>query len=133
MPAFMARLTRYGLVVNLSMRRELPCEEPVVTMRNALILSAFVPLSCLGQGNAPASAADFQASIWASSCMACHGTDGRAEGTGLAIAGRPEQELLGYLLQVRDGRRQATVMHQHAKGYSEDELRRIARYFSKVK
>ena len=79
---------------------------------------------------APAAGTDFQAAVWAASCMACHGTDGRAEGTGLNIAGRSEQELFGFLQAFRDGRRSATIMHQHAKGYSDDELRRIARYFA---
>lgn len=80
-----------------------------------------------------AAAADFQAALWAASCMACHGTDGRAEGTGLTLAGKPEQEVYGLLVAFKEGRRSATIMHQHAKGYSDEELRRIARYFAGVK
>lgn len=98
-----------------------------------------IALSLLGLGPSlalaqPAAApADFQAALWAASCMACHGTDGRAEGTGLALAGKAEQELYGFLVAFKEGRRSATIMHQHAKGYSDEELRRIARYFAGVK
>lgn len=74
-----------------------------------------------------------QVSIWASSCMACHGPDGHAEGTGLAIGGKPANDLLGKLMAYRSGTVKATIMHQHVKGYSEDELRRIATYFSSLK
>ncbi len=81
-------------------------------------------------GKAPS--LDFQAALWAASCMACHGTDGKAEGTGLALSGRPAEDLHGILLAYKTDKRQGTVMNQHAKGYSDDELKRIARYFSLV-
>lgn len=76
---------------------------------------------------------DLQSAIWASSCMACHGTDGRAEGTGLTLQGKSEQELYNALVDYKSGKRTGTIMHQHAKGYSDGELRRIARYFSQAK
>lgn len=76
---------------------------------------------------------DFQTALWAASCMSCHGTDGRAEGTGLSIGGRVADELYGILLSYKLEQRGATIMHQHAKGYSDDELKRIAAYFSQLK
>ncbi len=76
--------------------------------------------------------ADYQTAVWAASCMACHGTDGRAEGTGLTIGGRPAQELNRLMLEFKSGRLKATIMHQHAKGYSDEELKRITEYFSKL-
>ena len=74
-----------------------------------------------------------QVSVWAFSCMACHGPEGKAEGTGLSIAGRTEEDLAGKLLAYKSGRLSATIMHQHAKGYSDDELRAIARFFATLK
>jgi cytochrome c553 len=65
--------------------------------------------------------------------MACHGPDGKAEGAGMVIGGRNAEELAGMLLGFKSGARSATIMHQQAKGYSDDELRRIALYFSKLK
>lgn len=73
-----------------------------------------------------------QVSLWAASCMACHGAEGRAEGTGLSLRGRPADQLLSRLLDFKNGRLQATVMHQHAKGYKDEELRLIAEYFANL-
>lgn len=102
-------------------------------IRYALIalICTFGSGSALAQPTAPA-ASDFQATLWASSCMACHGTDGLAEGTGLTIGNRPADKLLDMLLAFKSGQRQSTVMRQHVLGYSDEELRRIAQYFSRI-
>ncbi|MEQ1536406.1 MAG: class I cytochrome c [Burkholderiaceae bacterium] len=76
---------------------------------------------------------DLQAVVWASSCMACHGTDGKAEGVGLTIGGHKADELYRELLEYKSGKRLGTIMQQHAKGYSDDELKRIALFFSQIK
>jgi len=75
----------------------------------------------------------FQVQIWAASCMACHGPEGRAEGTGLTIGGRLAQDLLAKMLGYKTGRLSATIMHRHVKGYSDEELSLIADYFSTLK
>lgn len=88
--------------------------------------------NALAQSTAPP-AADFQATLWASSCMACHGTDGLAEATGLTIGNRPADKLFEMLRAFKSGQRQSTVMQQHVLGYSDEELQRIAQYFSRIK
>jgi cytochrome c553 len=100
--------------------------------RFALLAMATLSASAWAQ-NSTADAAAFQVKLWAASCMACHGTDGRAEGTGLTIGGLPAKDLLDKLLGYKRGTLPATIMHQHAKGYSDDELSRIADYFSSLK
>lgn len=83
------------------------------------------------QTAAPATATDRQARVWAASCAACHGTDGRTQGEVPALAGRRADDLLRALLEFKNNQRPAaTVMHQHAKGYTDDELRRIAQVFA---
>lgn len=77
--------------------------------------------------------ADLQTAVWAASCMACHGPDGKAEGTGMTIGGRPSDELFGLMIAYKSGTRTGTIMHQHARGYSDEELKRIAQYFSQLK
>lgn len=77
------------------------------------------------------SAADVR--LWAASCAACHGTHGKAEGAGLYIAGKPAKELYSDLMGYKAGTKPATVMHQHAKGYSDNELRLLAEHFSSIK
>lgn len=90
--------------------------------------------AALAQAQAPApKVSDFQVQLWASSCMSCHGPGGRAVGTGLTIAARPADELYNKLLGYKSGKVPATVMHQHAKGYSDEELSRIAEHFASLK
>jgi cytochrome c553 len=80
----------------------------------------------------PVAAQDTQARAWAASCAACHGTDGRSTGAVPPLAGRPKADLLRAMQDFKADRRSATIMHQHAKGYTDAELERIADYFSKV-
>lgn len=68
----------------------------------------------------------------AATCANCHGTDGRTvQGSEVpAIAGMPREYMLRQLKAFRDGSRPATVMHQIAKGFSEQQLEQIATYFA---
>jgi len=114
---------------------------PLTSIRTALrrcgahgLLAAWAVCSAtaaFAQGQAPQKGS-LQVSLWAASCMACHGAEGRAEGTGLSLRGRPADQLLSRLLDFKSGRLQATVMHQHAKGYKDEELRLIAEYFANL-
>jgi cytochrome c553 len=67
-------------------------------------------------------------------CFTCHGTDGRSVG-GIppALAGRNKDELLRALAEFKSGKRPATLMHQQAKGYTDQQLEAIAGYFAGVK
>lgn len=79
---------------------------------------------------AQADSGDRQVRQWASTCAACHGTDGYAQ-TGMAsLAGRDANDLYNLLSEFKSGARPATVMHQHAKGYTNDELKQLAQWFA---
>lgn len=82
-----------------------------------------------------ASAADpAYARSLAATCFACHGTDGRSvEGVPPSLAGQNKDYLLQQLNEFKAGKRPATIMHQHAKGYTDDQLALIAGYFAAVK
>jgi len=69
----------------------------------------------------------------AMNCAMCHGTNGRpAEGSSVApLAGRPAQDIVAQLKAFKEGTRQATIIHQIAKGYSDAEIAAMADYFSK--
>jgi len=71
----------------------------------------------------------------ASTCAQCHGTDGHAvEGEALIrLAGLPADYTLSQLLAFRTGERKATIMHQITKGYSQDQLESLAKYFATQK
>ncbi|MBQ0935322.1 c-type cytochrome [Ideonella paludis] len=71
----------------------------------------------------------------AATCAQCHGTDGKAvEGEAMVrLAGLPEDYILSQLMAFRNGQRQATIMHQITKGYSQEQLETLAKYFGSKK
>lgn len=91
----------------------------------AVVLAAgFAPLT--------ASQADelTRGAILSASCEGCHGTQGRSPGEIPSIAGKAVDYLVERLESFRSGERLATVMGRHANGYTEEEIRMIAEYFS---
>jgi cytochrome c553 len=102
------------------------------TPRRLLTAGALVlALPASAQPAASTPLADRQARTWAATCAACHGSDGKAQGAIPAIAGKDGEQIYRTLLEFKNGQRPAaTVMHQHAKGYTDDELRRIAQAFA---
>ena len=69
----------------------------------------------------------------AMSCAMCHGTEGRAvEGSSVApLAGRPAADIVSQMKAFKEGTRQATIMHQIAKGYGDAEIAAMADYFAR--
>ena len=68
----------------------------------------------------------------AATCANCHGTDGKAQGTELvSLAGVPANQILSKLNEFKEGTRQATIMHQIVKGFTDEQLKLIADYFAK--
>jgi cytochrome subunit of sulfide dehydrogenase len=70
----------------------------------------------------------------AATCAACHGTDGRSvtkEVVGLA--GLPKEHIVAQMKAFKEGGRPATLMHQLAKGYTEQQIDLIAGYFAAQK
>jgi cytochrome c553 len=73
-----------------------------------------------------------QARALAATCAACHGTEGRAQpdSATASLAGMPNAYLTAQMRDFRDGKRPATVMHQIAKGYTDEQIDTIAAYFA---
>ena len=70
----------------------------------------------------------------AATCFTCHGTNGvSVNNVPPSLAGQNKDYLLQQLRDFRDGKRTATIMHQHAKGYTDQQLELIAAYFAAVK
>ena len=98
-------------------------------------------LSLAAQGSAtgqtapvPAAGATLQVRSLAATCAACHGTDGAAvPGSAMVpLAGYPQASLVTQMRAFRDRSRDATVMHQIARGYTDRQIDVLARYFASL-
>ncbi|OYU30981.1 MAG: class I cytochrome c [Comamonadaceae bacterium PBBC2] len=69
----------------------------------------------------------------AASCANCHGTNGVAQPGMVSLAGQPKDLLLSNLMDFKSGKRPATIMHQLAKGYTDEQLAQMATYFASQK
>ena len=67
---------------------------------------------------------------WAATCTGCHGTNGHSEGGMPLLAGLDKAYIVNAMKEFKAGTKPATVMHQHAKGYSDEQIERIAEFFS---
>jgi cytochrome c553 len=63
----------------------------------------------------------------------CHGTDGRAQPGMESLAGANKDDMVKKMLDFKAGRKPATIMHQLAKGYSDEQITAIAGYFAAQK
>ena len=89
-------------------------------------------LTALALGAAPAFGQDSAGRSLAATCAACHGPDGRsATKEVVSLAGLPKEHIASQMRAFRDGTRPATVMHQIAKGYNDQQIDLMADYFSR--
>ena len=66
-------------------------------------------------------------------CFNCHGTEGRGQTAIPPLAGLSATYIVEQMSAFKSGARPATVMHQLAKGYTDEEIARAAAYFAAVK
>ena len=88
-------------------------------LRAAVFLAAFTAIPACAQ-SPPGAAA----------CSGCHQPAAR-EGAAIApVNGLPRDHILAAMAEFKSGARQATVMGRIAKGFSDDEIARLADWFS---
>jgi cytochrome subunit of sulfide dehydrogenase len=67
----------------------------------------------------------------AANCAACHGTNGKSAGGAIvALAGMNQEYFVNQMKFFKEGKREATLMHQIAKGYSDAEIAALGTYFA---
>lgn len=93
-----------------------------------LFLLAFAGLAVLA--GSPARAQDSTARGLAATCTGCHGTNGVSAGGIPSIAGVEQARIVALMQEFRDGKRPSTVMQQHAKGYTDEQIVAIAAWFA---
>ena len=66
----------------------------------------------------------------AATCANCHGTNGQARGDMRPLAGLPADRIIATMADYKRGTLPATIMHQIAKGYTDEQIRLVAAYFA---
>jgi cytochrome subunit of sulfide dehydrogenase len=84
----------------------------------------------LAQAPAPAADPNLARNL-AATCANCHGTNGKSVGGMVALAGLPKESIVRTMTEFKEGKRPATIMHQLAKGYTDEQIVLIAEYLSK--
>ena len=93
-----------------------------------LASGAAFALSALAQGADPSLARNL-----AAACANCHGTNGMSVQGMPNLAGQQRAYLVQQMQDFRTGKRPATIMHQIAKGYTDEQIEALAAYFSAQK
>lgn len=92
--------------------------------------TTILALSLLGAAAPAFTADDVNARNWAATCTGCHGTNGHSAGGIPSVAGLDKAYIVKVMQEYKTGKRAATVMHQHAKGYTDEQIERIAAFFA---
>jgi len=66
-------------------------------------------------------------------CAGCHGTDGVSQGIVPSIKGEDEKSLRSELMEFKSGEEQGTIMNRIVKGYTDEEIAAVAKYFANLK
>lgn len=75
--------------------------------------------------------ASTQAQRLAASCASCHGTNGVPAGGKIPrLAGQSKEAIVSKFQAFKAGTAQATIMHQLAKGYTDEQIVLMAEFFS---
>lgn len=75
-----------------------------------------------------------QVKTMADSCGICHGTDGRPPRDGLdRLAGMSKSEFIEEMREMKRDPNEGRLMSVIARGYSDADIRAMAKYFSKLK
>ena len=99
-------------------------------MRRSSVVLAGVALAATVWASSAAQANELQVKVWAAACATCHGTNGNSVGAMVRLAGADAKATLESLLAHKRGERKGTIMHQIARGYSDEQLAQIANYFA---
>ncbi len=94
-------------------------------------LSVLIVAAAMWSGAAHST--DLRAAILANPCAGCHGMDGVSPGTIPSINQLSADAIVAALKAFKSGERPGTVMDRIAKGYTDEEIQRIADYFQSLK
>ena len=94
----------------------------------ALASAAAIAFPAQAQGSDPNAGRNL-----AAACANCHGTNGASVQGMPYLAGQQKSYLAERMQEFKAGKRPATIMHQIAKGYTDEQIEALAAYFSAQK
>lgn len=71
--------------------------------------------------------------VLANACAGCHGTDGKSPGSIPSLRGIKFNEFVKTMKAFRADERKGTVMNRIARGYTDEEIDAMAKYFAELK
>jgi len=99
--------------------------------KRTLNLALATGVLALGLSTAASAGGIASASMLANTCAGCHGRDGNSLGPASPSIAQMEKEVFIEAMQAfRSGETQGTVMGRIAKGYTDEEIERMADYFA---
>ena len=99
-----------------------------IPMIGAALIAVLGAAQATAQGSDPALGRSL-----AATCANCHGTNGVSVGEVESLAGKPRDELVRKMQDFKSGAKPATVMHQLAKGYTDEQIQLLAGWFAAQK
>jgi cytochrome subunit of sulfide dehydrogenase len=115
---------------SLELFRAAPVVALPATRVAAFLAACALSLTCSAPAHAQASPDNTR--YLASNCANCHGTNGASNVPGaFQLAGQKADYITEQMRAFKDGKKSATIMHQIAKGYSDEQVVALANYFSK--
>ncbi len=103
-----------------------------IPVRKPLLLASLFLLSASGPAVAQTADPNLPRNL-AAGCSACHGTNGVSLGGMPSLAGQSKADLVRKMQDYKAGRAPATIMHQLAKGYTDEQIDLMAGWFAAQK
>jgi sulfide dehydrogenase cytochrome subunit len=99
-------------------------------MRNRFTVPLLVLLGAVLFQHNPVLADPPPVPLMAANCGGCHGVEGRSPGSIPSLAGRTADELAALLMEFKSGERPSTIMGRIITPFGDEEIHRLADYFS---
>jgi cytochrome subunit of sulfide dehydrogenase len=109
-------------------RRDRTKEQTVTSQAITLAVAALAAMGA-GPGAAQSGHSDVARNL-AATCAGCHGTGGASQGVFEGLAGMDKDEIIRKMRDFKTGARPATVMHQLARGYTDQQIELIAGWYA---
>ncbi len=99
---------------------------------NKILIAGLLGAGLIG-ANGTALASDAHTRVIASTCLSCHGPDGKSKSAMPSLAGIDKAYFVAQMKAFKSGQRPASVMHRHAQGYTDQEFEKMGEYFAAMK